>query len=263
MDLANKTVLITGASSGLGSALAYAAVAAGANVVLCARRGERLRQVAAQARAISGQQAYAIRVDLTKPTQIDQLIKVLKQKVGAIDVLINNAGVGYFESALDLPQAKLKQMFTLDVLSLMQLTQQIGLSMAGLHQGTIVNIASQAGKLVTPKASGYAAAKAAVIAYSNGLRMELRPFNIHVLTVNPGPIKTEFAHIADPTDQYAAAVSRIALEPEVLATRIIRGIQRQQREINAPRLMEVAARLRGIFPALADHLIASPLFDRK
>lgn len=263
MNLTNKTVLITGASGGLGAALAYAAAARGANLVLCARRGDRLRQVAARARAISGKRADAIRIDLTQPDQLDRLLPILQQKVGAVDVLINNAGVGYFENALDLPDEKLRQIMRLDVVSLIQLTQKIGLTMAALRRGTIVNIGSQAGKLVTPKASVYAAAKAAVIAYSNGLRMELRPLNIHVLTVNPGPIKTEFAHIADPTDHYAQAVAAIALDPERLAKKIIRGIERDLREINAPWPMELAAKLRTFAPGVADHLIASPLFNRK
>ncbi|MFC6170832.1 SDR family NAD(P)-dependent oxidoreductase [Loigolactobacillus jiayinensis] len=263
MDLANKTILITGASSGLGAALAFAAARQGANLVLCARRGERLRQVAAKARALSGKRALAVRIDLTQPAQIEQLQQVLKRKVGAVDVLINNAGAGYFERALDFPMAKTRQLFELDVLSLIQLTQQVGLGMAALHQGLIVNIASQAGKLVTPKASIYAAAKAAVITYSNGLRMELRPLGIHVLTVNPGPIKTEFAHVADPTDHYAQAVSGIALDADQLAARIIRAMQQKRRELNAPWPMELAARLRPLLPALTDRLIASPLFDRK
>ena len=263
MKLANKTVLITGASSGLGAALAYAAARQGAQLVLCARRGERLRQVAAQALALSGRRVLAVRIDLTQPAQLDRLMTVLKQKVGTVDVLINNAGVGYFEKALDLPLAKVQHLFQLDVLSLMQLTQKVGLTMAAMHRGVIVNIASQAGKLVTPKATVYAAAKAAVIAYSNGLRMELRPLNIQVLTVNPGPIKTEFAHIADPSDQYAQAVAGIALDADQLAARIIRAIETQRRELNAPWPMEIAARLRTLFPAIADRLIASPLFDRK
>lgn len=261
--LTNKTVLITGASSGLGQALAYAAAGRGANLVLCARRQEKLQLVAAHARAISGRHAYAVRIDLTQPAQLNVLMAFIKQQVGPIDVLINNAGIGYFERALDLPAAKLEALFQLDVISLIQLTQKIGLTMAGLRRGTIVNIASQAGKLVTPKASAYAAAKAAVIAYSNGLRMELRPLHIHVLTVNPGPIATDFATIADPSGQYAQAIANIALDPQRLAERIVQAIEHQRRELNVPWPMTVAAQLRQLFPAIVDRIIMNPVFNRK
>ena len=97
---------------------------------------------------------------------------------------------------------------------------------------------------------------------SNALRLELKPANIHVTTVNPGPIQTEFFDKADPSGQYLASLGNHVLDPKILAARIVRSMEHPVREINRPGYMEVAARFYTLFPAIGDFL-AGGIFNKK
>ncbi|WP_125980342.1 SDR family NAD(P)-dependent oxidoreductase [Loigolactobacillus iwatensis] len=262
-NLLNQVILITGASTGLGEQLVYCAAQRGATIVACARNQARLSQVIKRAHQLSGRPAFSYAVDLSDPEQIEQLVATVTKKVGPITVLINNAGIGQFENALDIKLSIMEKMFRVNTLGAIYLTQLVALQMVAYHQGTIINVASQAGKIATPKASVYAASKAALIAYSNSLRLELRPRNIWVTTVNPGPMATDFIKKADRSGKYAQSVAKIMLDPERFARRIIASIGRGTREINAPAPMEVAARLYPLFPELGDWLVSRPVFNRK
>ena len=104
--------------------------------------------------------------------------------------------------------------------------------------GHIINIASQAGKIATPKSSVYSATKHAVLGYTNSLRMELSDFQIKVTAVNPGPIGTDFFTIADESGTYAKSVQRYILKPEYVAKKVVDAMLTSTREINLPRLDE-------------------------
>lgn len=117
-----------------------------------------------------------------------------------------------------------------------------------------MNVASMAGKIETPKSAVYAASKAAIIAYDNALRLELKADHVNVLTVNPGPIKTDFFKIADPDGDYIERMDRLALNPVKFAALIVSRIGRGQRELNRPWLMSVANLGYQVAPQLGDWL---------
>lgn len=165
----------------------------GATVVFLARRRDKLRQAQAEATALSGHPAYAFPVDVGDPVAIEAAVDQIHETVGPVDVLVNAAGFGHFENAFDTDMRLVERMFRVNVLGVMYLTKLLGRDMAISGQGQIINVASMAGKMATPKSAIYSATKSAVIGYSNGLRLELKPFGVHVTTVNPGPIATDFS----------------------------------------------------------------------
>lgn len=260
-NLNGQTVVVTGGSSGMGRAIGLEAAARGATVVFLARRLERLVAAQAEATALSGHPAYALALDVTDPVAIAAVVERIAHDVGPVDVLVNAAGFGHFQDALDTDMALVERMFRTNVLGTMYMTQLIGRQMAAAHRGHIINLASMAGKMATPKSAIYSATKFAVVGYSNGLRLELRPYNVWVTTVNPGPIATDFFTVAE-AREYLASVDFIVLDPAKLAVRIVNAFGRSVREINAPFIMSVGATLYLLAPRLGDWL-AGGLFNRK
>ncbi|GBG94099.1 short-chain dehydrogenase [Ligilactobacillus salitolerans] len=261
-SLRNRIVVITGASSGLGEKIAYQAAMKKAIVVVCARRKDKLEKVAEVCRKISGRLAFAYELDVSDPTQIEEVVADVETTIGPIDVLVNNAGFGLMENMLDFSMDIAEKMFRVNVLGAMYMTKYTALQMAERHRGAIINIASIAAKIQTPKSAVYAASKAAVLAYSNAIRLELKPLGISVLTVNPGPIRTHFFDYADKSGHYLDSISGLVLEPEKLAAKIVSTIGTSKREINRPLLMEAAAHAYRVFPRAGDFL-ASTMFNKK
>lgn len=175
---------------------------------------------------------------------------------------MNNAGFGMFENFVDFDLEIAKNMFNVNVLGMMYFTQKIAIAMVNNRQGHIFNVASMAGKMATPKSTVYSATKFAVLGFSNALRLELRPANVFVTTINPGPIATEFFDKADPSGSYLENLGGIVLDPHKLAKTIVNKMGKPTREINRPLIMEGASRFYGMFPQIGDFL-AGGLFNRK
>ncbi|MDH6365464.1 short-subunit dehydrogenase [Enterococcus sp. PF1-24] len=262
MNLENKVVVVTGGSAGLGEQICYQAAKKGAIVVTCARRTNLIEQVKENCKALSGKPAYALQLDVSSPDSVEAFMEQLTAEVGAVDVLVNNAGFGIFTDFLTFDMAEAYKMFEVNILGMMVVTQKIALLMAERQKGQIINIASMAGKMATAKATVYAATKFAVIGFSNALRLELKPFNIAVTTVNPGPMRTDFFDKADPSGNYLDSIGAFVIQPEKLAKAIVRSMSHPKREINQPVAMEVAARFYNLFPHIGDFL-AGGLFNKK
>lgn len=262
MKLQNKVVMITGASSGLGEQIAYACVKQGATLVLLARRFNKLQQIKINCNKLSKNPTYIHQLDISDTDQIATILPQICQKVGKIDILVNNAGFGLFREALDMPIEVTKEMFAVNVLGLIHITQIVGARMKKRRQGQIINIASQASKMATVKAAVYASTKFAVRGYSNALRLELQPFGINVLTINTGPMETDFSLIADESGNYLETVGCWVLDPTKVAEHTVKYMLTSKRELNLPRLMELGAKLYGLFPTVGDYL-ARTRFARK
>ncbi|MCK9524773.1 MAG: SDR family oxidoreductase [Limnochordia bacterium] len=261
--LKNKKILITGASGGLGEQVAYEAARRGAIVIVTARREERLIAVREKCRELSGTEAFSYVLDVGHRHQVPRVMnRIVAEAAGQIDVLVNSAGFGLFAEALDTRQDITEEMFRVNVLGLIQITQKVALEMKKYGRGHIINIASQAGKMATPKSAVYAGTKFAVRGYSNALRLELKALGIYVTTVNPGPIRTEFFAKADQDGSYLAKLRHWVLDSEDVAKKIVDSMLTNRREINLPPLMEVGARFYVLFPRLGD-FFASTIFDRK
>ncbi|MBM7711844.1 SDR family NAD(P)-dependent oxidoreductase [Enterococcus xiangfangensis] len=262
MDLTNKVVVVTGSSAGLGEQICYEAAKRGAIVVTCARRINLIGQVKERCSELSGKAAFAFQLDIADPDSVESVIEKIADEVGEVDVLVNNAGFGLFDDFVAFDLAVAKKMFDVNVLGMMYFTQKIAISMVNNQKGHIFNVASMAGKMATPKSTVYSATKFAVLGFSNALRLELRPANVYVTTINPGPIATEFFDKADPSGSYLENLGGIVLDPHKLAKTIVNKMGRPTREINRPIIMEGASRFYGLFPHIGDFL-AGGLFNRK
>lgn len=179
-----------------------------------------------------------------------------------VRLLVNNAGFGIFESALDASLEDMKAMFEVNVFGLIACTKMALPHMIRQDKGHIINIASQAGKIATPKSSLYAATKHAVLGYSNSLRMELAETGVNVTTVNPGPIQTDFFKTADKKGDYVKSVGRWMLDPDRVAKKIVSAMMTNKREINLPGWMNSVSKLYQLFPSLVERTGRSAFYKK-
>lgn len=186
---ANKKVaLVTGASSGLGKAFASALLNEGLSVYAAARRLELMADLATRG-------ATPIKMDITHADEVEAAVERIEREQGGVDVLINNAGFGMFGAMEDTTIDDARYQFEVNLFGLARLTQLVLPSMRNKRAGRIINISSMGGKVYTPLGSWYHASKHAVEGWSDCLRLELSPFNIDVVIIEPGVIATEFGDV--------------------------------------------------------------------
>lgn len=211
----DKTVLLTGASSGIGAALARQLATQGAKLLLVARRADRLDALAGELRN-HGATVTNIVADLTQPDACERVMSEAQQAAGTIDILINNAGVGEYGRFVDQAPASLEQMMTLNMNAVVRLTRLALPDMVSRRSGHIVNVASVAGHLPTPYMTVYGASKAFVLSFSLGLWAEVRAKGVGVTCICPGPVRTEFFDRGG-YERRRSDFSRGALDPNRLA----------------------------------------------
>ncbi len=189
----NKTVLITGASSGIGAALARRFCRDEAKLILVARRADRLAALADDLRmgGFSGQTAVIV-ADLTEPGACERVLSDSCLAAGRIDVLINNAGIGEYGLIVEKDLPAIEHMMNLNMNALLRLTHLILPEMLTRRSGWIMNVASTAAFQPTPHMAAYGATKSFVFSFSLALREEVRRRGVVVTCLCPGPVKTEF-----------------------------------------------------------------------
>ena len=185
----NKVILLTGASSGIGYDTAVALAQQGHKVYAAARRVERMEPL----------RQYGIvplKMDVTDEASMQEGVKTLLDAEGRIDVLINNAGYGYFGAVENVPMDDARNQMEVNVFGLARLCQLVLPTMRAQHSGRIINTASVAGRSVFYYGGWYHVSKYAVESLSDAMRMELKPFGIDVVIIEPGAIKTNWGIIA-------------------------------------------------------------------
>ncbi len=229
-SIAGKVIVITGASSGLGEAAARHLSTQGATVVLGARRADRI-QALADGLVGRGGKALAIVTDVTNRDQVRNLVDTAVQEFGRIDVLINNAGLMPHSPLERLKTDEWDQMIDVNIKGVLY-----GIAAALPHMkrqkaGHIINVSSVAGHKVTPAGAVYAATKHAVRALSEGLRQEVKPYNIRTTIISPGAVATElpdsitepdvserihkfYATVAIPAESFARVVAFAISQPD-------------------------------------------------
>ena len=252
MENENKKILITGASSGLGRELVHQFAQKGnVELILVARRKEALEKVAKKCETFDNVKTRVFSVDIGSQDQVEQLLSTITD----IDILINGAGYGIMKDFSEFCDADVVNMFDTNVIGTIQLTTEIAKRMRERKSGTIVTIASIAGKIATPKSSVYSATKFALIGYFNALRLELKKDNVHVMTVNPGPVATNFFNIADEDKSYQKSLGGKTLTPKLVVGKIIKGIDMKKREVNLPFKLVLAVKISQFFPKLSDRML--------
>lgn len=181
--------LVTGASSGIGEATVRALIAAGFTVYAVARRVERMQ-------GLTDLGARILSMDVTSDESMADGVRRVIADAGRIDVLVNNAGYGSYGALEEVPISEARRQFDVNLFGLARLTQLVLPGMRARGAGTIINISSIGGKFYEPLGAWYHAAKFAVEGLSDSLRIELRPFGIRVVLIEPGPILSEWSSIA-------------------------------------------------------------------
>lgn len=246
MELTGKRVVITGASRGIGEALAYSFSAAGATVALVARSEDRIRSLASEL----GGSAHP--ADLSDPDQVAGLIGRIESEAGPIDVLINNAGLDSTAGFTDAPDDELRKVTEVNYLAPAELCRQVIPGMLRRGRGHIVNVSSVAGSVVFPGLVTYSASKAALSQFTAGLRADLRGLPVRTTLVELGPVPTELlAHTKhyEPTRRSFDRAYRLRLTVDVpretVAEKVVDAVRKNRRHVRLPR--RTAA-----FPALAE-----------
>lgn len=256
----NKKIIVTGASSGIGERIVWHIAKNGGIPIMLARSIDKLQMKQERLDRELHAESFIYQVDLQYKTQIDAVMKQVLFEHNQIHGLINNAGLGKFTYVKDTAWQDVNHMFQLNVFALMNMTQLLLPHFATHGGGHIVNIASQAGKISTPKSAIYASTKHAVLGFTNSLRLESNEIN--VTGVNLGPVRTNFFVSADPEGTYQKSVDRYMLDPDKVAQKIVRHMFTKKREINLPYWMEIGSKLYQLFPGLMEFVLRKQ-FNKK
>jgi uncharacterized protein len=192
MDYKGMTALVTGASAGLGEEFARQLASRGCNLILVARSRDKLARVAAELRQRWKTEVAVMPADLASAEAVQRLIAEIKRRGTSVSLLVNNAGFGIFDNFLDAPLQRQMEQVDVNVRSLVTLTHAFTPGMVATQRGGVINIASSAASQPLAGADVYAASKAFVLFFSEGLSLELGKSNVRVLAACPGPVATQF-----------------------------------------------------------------------
>jgi short-subunit dehydrogenase len=257
IDLKNKVVLITGASSGFGEDAARLFAKEGCSVVLAARRLDRLQSLAAEIQNRGGE-ALAIPVDLNEPAEIDVMVQTALDLYGRIDILFNNAGFGgvdWFENLK--PKRHIDTMIKVNLIGTMLVTHAVIPVMLKQRSGHVINMVSVAGLIAAPLITSYSASKYGVRAFTDSLRREMHPFGIKVSGIYPGPATTEFGKRLERTKsrEKVKKLKYPHLTSEYVAQRVVDVAKRPVRSLVIPWWFRIITTFDMLFPFGVDWIL--------
>ncbi len=226
MPFRNRVVWITGASSGIGEALAYEFARQGAKLVLSARRADVLQQV--KQRCVNSEKHMIIAFDMTDIDQLSTVVTEVEQQTGGVDLLINNAGVSQRSLIKDTSLAVDRTLMEMDYFAPVALTKTILPYMLARKRGRLVAVSSIAGLVATPMRSTYAAAKHAIAAFYDALRAEVYDKGVYVSVIYPGFVKTNISYAAltgdgSPQNKMDEAQD-LAMSPQEFAKQVVKAL---------------------------------------
>ncbi len=239
IELTNKVVILTGASDGIGREIAIRLGEEGAAVVLAARRKERLEEVAEQVRA-SGGQALVAPTDLREYEQITHLVRTAVGTYGRIDILLNVAGMGWYDWVEEMTAEELRQQYEVNVIAIAELIRQVVPIMKAQRSGHIVNFASYASRIAAPPLTIYASTKYAIEGLTDGLARELAPWKIKLTRVHPSAVDTQFNAKAERNGGIHYPYDRLTgVTREKVAEKVVACLKRPRRALYIARLRPI------------------------
>ena len=255
MSFRGRTVLVTGASSGIGRETALAFAAAGANVVLVARRAKVLAKVAAEARKL-GAATLVAAADVTQPAAVTGCFRKAVKRFGAVDIVVNNAGVMIPAKVVDLRTADLQRMLDVNLIGALHVMQEAVKVMRKQGHGHIVNVGSLAGRRGFSPLGGYCATKFALVGLTEALRTELVGERVGVSLVLPGVIDTPMASAAQHDPETAGTwPEALTMPPSWVVWSIFLAIRFRLAEIAVPPGSALIEKLAALAPGTTDSLL--------
>jgi short-subunit dehydrogenase len=255
MDMAGKVVVVTGASMGIGEAIAKVFADEGASLVLLSRDASRAE--AARHRVGYTDRTLAMACDVRNREDIDRALALALHHFDRVDVWVNNAGVGIRDSVADMEMSACRELFETNFFGTIACMQAVVPAMRAAGGGDIINISSVAGHIPVPFMAIYSASKFAVNAIGKGARLELKRDNINVLTVCPGYVRTDFGqHVVADRKFNVRPQSVQGVTAERVARAAYRGYRERKREVVVPWTMIPAIKLYQLFPGLVEWVMA-------
>ena len=259
MNLAGKVVVVTGASMGIGEAIAKEFIERGASVVFSSRDLQRTE--AARQRVGALDRSMAIVCDVTKRAALANLLSQTLARFQRVDVWVNNAGYGLMDSVESMDMDQCRQMFDTNLFGTIDAMQLVIPVMKKQGSGTIINIASTAGHIAVPFMAAYCATKHAMRAIGNAANVELRGTGVNVLTVCPGYISTDFSvnAVKGKEQLRLSAAGKRRITADRVARAAIRGYVGGKRELSVPWRDYIVIKLYENLPGIVDYAMARML----
>lgn len=254
MELSGRTAVITGASSGIGLACAEALARSGVAVVLGARRGDRLDAAATRIRAAGGR-AETLVMDVTRESEVVALVDRARTAFGGVDIMICNAGFGYYGSVEDTPPDAMKRMMDVNFMGTYYGTRAVLPIFRAQGRGHLVIMSSIVGQRGIAQMSGYSATKAAQVGFAESLRAEFTGSDIHVSLIYPVSTETEF-HQAMARD-YGHSVAGLGPKQSMddVARAVVGCLRRPRPEVYPHPVSKALAVLNAVAPGVADRVV--------
>ncbi len=254
MEFKNKVVLITGASSGIGKQTAIEFAKLGANIVLVARRKEKLEQVEIELKKFHIS-TLVCQCDVSNKGKVQEMSKTVLEKFGSIDVLVNNAGFAIYGSVTDLSIDEIESQMETNYLGMIYCVKNFLPVMLENKSGHIVNVASVAASFGLPGIASYCASKFAMLGFSEGLKHELKDTGVGITVVSPIMVRTEF--FDSPSFEKMPKYSPTSLSPKTVAKAILKAANSPRLEIIVPSVVRGAVWMKNTFPYFINPILGT------
>lgn len=255
--MSNQPVLIvTGASSGIGAAVARLFARQGYRISMGARRLDRLQAIVADIEAEGGQ-AIAVQADLARLEDIQRLVKNTLDQFTRIDILVNNAGFGRIKWLEELdPADDIQAQIQINLISPILMTREVLPYLIQQRSGHIINMASLGGLVASPTYTVYSASKFGLRGFTEALRREVGVYGIHVSAIYPGAVRTEFKqHAGIDRKTGRTTPESLLLKPEEVAQSVLKVVRRPRRALIIPWQMRFSVWMNQFFPGIVDRIV--------
>ena len=245
MDFKSKVILITGASSGIGKQAAIEFAKLGADIVLVARRKDKLEQVENELKEFHTS-ILVCQCDVSKKDQVQEMSKIVLEKFGSIDVLVNNAGFAIYGSVSNLTIDEIESQMETNYFGMIYCIKNFFPSMLKKKSGHIVNVASVAASFGLPGIASYCASKFAMLGFSEGLKHELKNTGVGITVVSPIMVRTNFFDLS--SFEKMPKYSPMSLSSKTVAKTILKAANSPRLEIIVPSVVRGAVWMKNTFP---------------
>lgn len=257
-----RRALVTGASSGIGAAMARELASTQVDLVLVARSADRLDALAAELRDTCGVTVEVLAADLTDASDLATVTDRAVATADAIDLLVNNAGVGSVGAFTDIDAGRLQTQVTLNIASLVHLTHAVLPRFLAAGHGGILNVSSVGGFQPVPRMAVYAATKAFVTSFTEALHEEVRGTGVHVTALCPGFTRTEFVSTADAQEAADRLPDALWSRAEDVATAGIEGVRRGRAIVVPGGVNQIASAVSQLSPSAVSRRLIGEVFGR-